>query len=59
MEVPKKKESFWTEGPLMEKLATIPEGEKSTIIRMALRDWFNLTDSRRGIVGYKEGGSKQ
>jgi len=50
----KKKETFWTSGPLMEKLATIPEGEKSVIIRMALRDWFGLTDSRRGVVGYKE-----
>lgn len=52
-EVLVKKETFWTDAPLAEKLATIPEGEKSFIFRMALRDWFGMTDSKRGIVGYR------
>jgi len=49
-----KKETFWVDGPLQKRLASIPKMEKSTVIRMALRDYFNLTDSKRGVVGYDE-----
>ena len=48
------KETFWADPQLSERLANITHGEKSFIIRMALRDWFGMTDSRRGVVGYKE-----
>jgi hypothetical protein len=41
-----KKETFWADAPLCEKLSTIPKGEKSTIIRMALRQWFGITSSK-------------
>jgi hypothetical protein len=51
---PKKKETFWVDPQLAERLATIPEGEKSFIFRMALRDYFGLTDSKNGVVGYQE-----
>ena len=49
-----KTETFWADAALVERLLTIPSREKSFIIRMALRDWFGMTDSRRGIVGYQE-----
>ena len=52
------KETFWSDEQLSEKLATITHGEKSFIIRMALRDYFGMTDSKQGIVGYKEGGKQ-
>ena len=48
------KETFWSDKQLSERLATITHGEKSFIIRMALRDYFGMTDSKKGIVGYKE-----
>jgi len=48
----KKKRSFWDDDFLGPKLDAIPENELSTIIRMALRDYFNLTDSKKGIIGY-------
>ena len=54
----KEKQTFWADEQLTEKLATIPENEKSTVIRMALRDYFGLTNSKQGIVGYKEGGKQ-
>jgi hypothetical protein len=48
------KETFWSDKQLSERLSTITHGEKSFIIRMALRDYFGMTDSKKGIVGYKE-----
>jgi len=42
----KKKETFWADEPIMEKLATIPEGEKSFVIRMALRQYFGITSCK-------------
>ncbi len=54
----KEKQTFWADEQLTEKLAAIPENEKSTVIRMALRDYFGLTNSKQGIVGYKEGGKQ-
>jgi len=57
LKIVKKKECFWTDPQLAEKLATIPGGEKSFIIRTALRDYFGMTDSKKGIVGYNEGGN--
>ena len=48
------KETFWSDEQLSERLSTITHGEKSFIIRMALRDYFGMTDSKKGIVGYKE-----
>jgi len=41
-----KKQTFWADAQLTEHLATIPRSEKSTIIRMALRAWFNLPNCR-------------
>lgn len=38
----KKKETFWADAQLSEHLATIPRSEKSTIIRMALRQYFGI-----------------
>ena len=35
-----KKQTFWTDSLLTEQLATIPRSEKSTVIRMALREYF-------------------
>lgn len=35
-----KKQTFWADSLLTEQLATIPRSEKSTIIRMALREYF-------------------
>ncbi|MBC2723330.1 hypothetical protein [Desulfosporosinus sp.] len=64
-EVPKRKETFLEketfrpDPQLKEKLNTIPKGEKSFIIRMVLRDYFGLTDSKNGVVGYKEGAGKE
>lgn len=49
-----KKETFWSDATLSERLSLIPGREKSFVIRMALRDWFGLTNSKRGIVSYKE-----
>jgi hypothetical protein len=49
-----KKEYFWSDEVLQKKLAKIPKGERSCIIRIALRDYFRLTDSKNGQVSYKE-----
>lgn len=48
--------TFWADDQLIEKLATVKKGERSFIIRLILRDYFGLTDSRRGILGYQESG---
>lgn len=47
-----KREYFYSDEPLQKLIKTIPEGERSCIIRIALRDYFGLTDSKRGKVGY-------
>jgi len=39
----KKKQTFWADAQLSEKLSTIPRNEKSTIIRMALRQYFGIS----------------
>lgn len=49
-----RKEYFWSDKPLQEKLARIPKGERSCVIRIALRDYFKLSDSKNGKVGYTE-----
>lgn len=41
-----KKETFWADSAIVAKLATIPRSEKSTIIRMALRQWFGITANK-------------
>jgi len=41
-----KKETFWADEPLTAKLATIPRSEKSTVIRMALRQYFGISASK-------------
>ena len=41
-----KKETFWTDRPIAEKLACIPDGERAVIIRMALRQYFGITASK-------------
>jgi len=38
-----KKQTFWADAQLSEKLSTIPRSEKSTVIRMALRQYFGIT----------------
>lgn len=47
-----RKEFFYSDQSLQEKLSQIPRGERSCIIRIALRDYFQLTDSKNGQVGY-------
>ena len=42
-----KKETFWADAQLTEKLATIPRSEKSTVIRMALRQYFGITSGNK------------
>ena len=42
-----KKVAFWVDAQIAEKLSTIPKCEKSTIIRMALREWFGIKNERR------------
>ena len=49
-----KKEYFWADEQLQTHLRGIRKGEKSCIIRIALRDYFKLTDSKNGQIGYKE-----
>lgn len=49
-----RKEFFYSDKSLQEKLSLIPRGERSCIIRMALRDYFQLTDSKNGKVGYSK-----
>lgn len=49
-----KKEYFLIDKPLQEKLSKIPRGEKSVVIRMALRDYFGLSNSKKGEVWYTE-----
>jgi len=39
----KKKRTFWDDPSIGQKLDAIPENEMSTIIRMALRQWFGIT----------------
>ena len=41
-----KKETFWTDRPIAEKLASIPDGERAVIIRMALRQYFGISPSK-------------
>lgn len=41
-----KKETFWADAQLSQQLATIPRSEKSTIIRMALRQYFGISGSK-------------
>ena len=41
-----KKETFWTDRPIAEKLKDIPDGERAVIIRMALRQYFGITASK-------------
>lgn len=41
-----RKISFWADAQLDDHLATIPRSEKSTIIRMALRAWFGISNSK-------------
>lgn len=48
-----KKEYFWADEQLQRHLRAITRGEKSCIIRIALRDYFKLTDSKNGRVGYE------
>jgi hypothetical protein len=48
-----KKEFFYSDKYLQEKLSLIPKGERSIIVRIALRDYFKLTDSKNGKVGYE------
>lgn len=38
-----KKETFWADAQLHKKLSAIPKSEKSTVIRMALRQYFGIT----------------
>jgi len=38
-----KKQTFWADEPINAKLAAIPRSEKSTVIRMALRQYFGIT----------------
>jgi hypothetical protein len=49
-----KKRYFWSDKILDTKLDTIPEGERSVHIRIALREYFKLTDLKNGQVGYTE-----
>lgn len=49
-----KKEYFWSDEVLEKKLRTIPERERSVHIRIALREYFKLTDLKNGQVGYTE-----
>lgn len=44
---------FYADEPLQKRLKSIQEGERSCIIRIALRDYFKLTDSKNGKVGYE------
>jgi len=44
------KQTFWADAQLSEQLATIPRSEKSTIIRMALREYFTNTRSARPTI---------
>ncbi|HEY8910082.1 MAG TPA: hypothetical protein VIM51_07345 [Desulfosporosinus sp.] len=39
-----KKVVFWADEQLIQKLSEIPKSEKSTVIRMALRQYFNMTN---------------
>ena len=48
-----KREYFYSDDALQKRLKTIPKGERSCIIRIALRDYFKLTDSKNGKVGYE------
>jgi len=41
-----KKQTFWADEPINAKLSAIPRSEKSTVIRMALRAWFGITDCK-------------
>jgi len=41
-----KKETFWTDEPIAEKLKDIPDGERAVIIRMALRQYFGISTSK-------------
>lgn len=45
---------FSVDSVLSKKLSQVPENERSTVIRMALRDFFRITDSKHGKVGYTE-----
>lgn len=45
-----KKQTFWADEPINAKLSEIPRSEKSTVIRMALRQWFGITGSKEPIT---------
>jgi len=44
-----KKQTFWADEPINAKLAAIPRSEKSTVIRMALRQYFGITGTSRPV----------
>lgn len=56
----KKKRTFWDGGSTLgEKLDSIPENEMSTIIRMALRQWFGLPNSKPKTEPVTQNDAKQ
>lgn len=40
------KQTFWADAQLSERLSLIPRSEKSTVIRMALRQYFGIATSK-------------
>ena len=46
----KKKRTFWDDPTIGPKLDAIPENEMSTIIRMALRQWFGTTGKTMEVI---------
>ena len=46
----RKTRTFKDDKQIGEKLDTIPKDEMSTVIRMALRAWFGITNSKKGVI---------